>query len=321
MTVENGYVPTLPAVADYVAAVAFGAERPSEVPGGGHVLLPGLGTGNIYDAVRRYCTEGENWYTPQFDYPLPECVGVEMDPDSVAEFHESHPDAEIDVQQADFLTDPPEGMFDWVVGNPPYTRYKALPEGKREQYADQFALATGLFPLHVPFVEQSLRLLKPGGWLTFILPLSVFSTGVTEPIRDVFRTRFAGPIRYLPEPTFDVTVRTALVSIQKGRRDDTGGHLWLESMRRHTVRETLERLDVAEVEAGVEAYYQHCENERTTVRNRDRFERRNRDVDTPTPLGIEPGDADTASAGGTDNQTTLTAFGEPDTPEAEVGED
>ncbi|WP_435181223.1 hypothetical protein [Halorussus sp. AFM4] len=63
MPAENGYVPTPAPVADYAAAAAFGTSRPGEIDDG-RMLFPGLGTGNLYDAVRRYCTEGENWYVP-----------------------------------------------------------------------------------------------------------------------------------------------------------------------------------------------------------------------------------------------------------------
>ncbi|WP_135666550.1 Eco57I restriction-modification methylase domain-containing protein [Halorhabdus rudnickae] len=276
MPVENGFVPTPAPVADYAASVAFGAERPSEVEGGGRLLLPGLGQGNLYDAVRRYCTEGENWKNPEFDYPVPECVGVESDPERLAEFRERHTDAEITLVESDFLLDPPEGRFDWVLANPPYTRYKRIPEPKREEYRDRFDLARGQFPLYAPFFEQALRLLKPGGWLTFILPFSALTTGVTKPLREVIRGNFAGPIMYLPEETFDVQVETILLGLQK-KRDDSGDYLWLEELYGYETRPILERLGVEEVEDAANEYYERFKKKRTLVNNRDNWERSNRD--------------------------------------------
>ena len=50
MPAKNGYVPTSGPVADYAAAAAFGATRPSEIDNG-QMLFPSLGTGNLYDAL------------------------------------------------------------------------------------------------------------------------------------------------------------------------------------------------------------------------------------------------------------------------------
>lgn len=303
MTVTNGYVPTPAAVADYVAAIGFGRLRPSEVTGGGRLLLPGLGTGNLYAGVRRYCTVGENWVTPEFGYDLPECVGVEMDGNRLSEFHDGHPDAQVDVVEADFLLDPPEGTFDWAVMNPPYTRYKEIPAEKRERYADRFELATGTYPLQILFVEQALRLLDEGGDLTVILPTSVFSTGETEQFRDLLRTRFVGPITYLPEPTFDVTVETVVLTIRKGRAESYGNSLWVEPLRRYEARQILARLGVADMEAALADYYRDYERVEQMVRNRDQFERRKRDVENPRPLGHTP----IAGESGASQQQTLEA--------------
>lgn len=266
MPAKNGFVPTPAALADYAAGLVFGVTRPDQRPDGGRLLLPGLGSGNLYDAVGRYCTAGENLFHPSFDYPMPECVGIESDPDRAREFHDEHPDDDrIDVLEADFLTDPPAGRFDWVLANPPYTRYKNINETKRERYAEEFELASGQFPLHVPFYEHSMRLLKNGGELVFILPFSVFTANSLEPFRQSLRGCRLGPILDVPEQAFDRSVRTVLVGLTKTR---AAGYswLWLEPFYGYNLVPMLEAFGAEDVEAAAAAYIESYESYRQTVR-------------------------------------------------------
>jgi len=251
MAVENGYVPTPAPVADLVAASVFGAERPSEVDNP-RLLLPGLGTGNLYAAVRRCCTEGENWYVRQFDYPMPECVGVEIDQDLIDEFETRRETSDIEAKQADFLLDPPSGTFDWVLANPPYTRYLNIPGDKRDIYRERFDCAEGTFPLYAPFLEQALRLVKPDGWVTFIIPVTALTIPLTEPLRELLRRRFVGPILYFPEETFDEQVTVCSVTVQK--RPKQPSPLWVENVLAYGPRPLLKRLGVDDIEAAADEY-------------------------------------------------------------------
>lgn len=284
MAAENGYVPTPPAVADYAAAVAFGIERPSEVEGGGRLLLPGFGDGNLYQAAMRYCTEGENWYVPQFDYPQPECVGVENDPELVAD---APTEPGLSVHHADFLTDPPTGPFDWVLANPPYSRYSNIPEHKRDQYRDTFDLASGQFPLHVLFLEQSLRLLKPGGNLAFLLPLSVLGAESIEPLRERLRALEVGPIMYLPPESFDETVEVAIFGV---RNRVNGAHpLWLEALYGYEVELLLDELGVDDIEAARKNYRDEFKRHHEFVMHAEHRRRRRSggvSADTQAELGV-----------------------------------
>jgi len=273
MPAENGYVPTPAPVADYAAAAAFGAARPSEIDNG-RILFPGLGAGSLYDAVRRYCTEGKTWYVPRLDYELPDCVGVENDPARIEEFDDQHANAPIDVIESDFLLDPPDGTFDWILGNPPYMRYNRLPEDKRSQYREKFTLATDQFPLYVPFFEQALRLLKPGGWLTFILPIGALTIEVAGSLRDTLRYYFTGPIMYLPKQTFDRQVETVLVGLKK--EETKGNHLWLESLYEYELRPILKRLDVDDIDDAMNRYYTSHKLTERMVTSRDAREREGR---------------------------------------------
>jgi type I restriction-modification system DNA methylase subunit len=63
-----------------------------------------------------------------------------------------------------------EGGFDVIIGNPPYVRIQTLNKSEVEFFNKNFKTATGNYDIYVLFVEQALRLLKPGGVMGFILP-------------------------------------------------------------------------------------------------------------------------------------------------------
>jgi len=277
MPEPNGYVPTPDPVATLVAAEAFAAERPSERPGGGRVLLPGLGDGQLFRGIERYCEGTVGWCGPAESYPRPECIGVENDLRRIRSFNAAHPDADVDVRASDFLLEPPSGSFDWVVANPPYCRYKSIPDRKRQLYRQRFDVCEGQFTLFAPFVAQSMRLLRPGGWATFVLPVSPLWTGVAEPLRDIFRGHFTGLIALLPEAAFDQQVRTILVSVKKEWSESSPRNLWLEALRRPQVDALLSRLGVADVQRAADQYFQRVKDGRDRVRHVDRRERNQRD--------------------------------------------
>jgi hypothetical protein len=79
-----------------------------------------------------------------------------------------------------------KGGFDVVVGNPPYVRqellspYKAYLESAYQAYH-------GMADLYVYFYELGLRVLKPGGLLSFIVTNKWMKAGYGEPLRRFFR--------------------------------------------------------------------------------------------------------------------------------------
>ncbi|MBI2909751.1 MAG: N-6 DNA methylase [Chloroflexi bacterium] len=61
-----------------------------------------------------------------------------------------------------------QGGFDLVIGNPPYVRIQTLDRQEADYYRRNFATAFGSFDIYILFIEQAIRLLKPGGYLGFI---------------------------------------------------------------------------------------------------------------------------------------------------------
>ncbi len=82
-----------------------------------------------------------------------------------------------------------EGGFDVIIGNPPYVRIQDLQTwapAEARFYAEHFeSAAKGNFDIFLLFIEQGLKLLKPKGLLSFIVPKKFFQTQYAEALRRV----------------------------------------------------------------------------------------------------------------------------------------
>ena len=79
-----------------------------------------------------------------------------------------------------------QGGFDVVVGNPPYVRQELLTPFKPWLEA-HYASYHGMADLYVYFYELGLRVLQPGGLLSFIVTNKWMKAGYGEPLRRFFR--------------------------------------------------------------------------------------------------------------------------------------
>jgi hypothetical protein len=78
-----------------------------------------------------------------------------------------------------------QGGFDVVVGNPPYVRQGWLNDYK-PYLQSAYKAYHGMADLYVYFYELGLRLLKPGGLLSFIVTNKWMKAGYGEPLRRLF---------------------------------------------------------------------------------------------------------------------------------------
>jgi len=237
MSTETAYVPTPPRVADFMATSVFGLDRPtSDVT----VLYPGLGTGRLYDAVHRYCTPGEG-YVSRFDYDPPKGVAYEIDPDLVDEFETTHPDADLEIHQTDFLTTSCDERVDYVLANPPYIHYNDLPEDRRSQYTGRFDTAHGQYNSYYLFLEQALRALKHGGTLTFLTPIQYLFASNANPLRRILLRHTFDAFYLMPDAIFDESTQTMITTLRKVERHPpdfmwsppSESYFWLESLYKY----------------------------------------------------------------------------------------
>ena len=83
----------------------------------------------------------------------------------------------------------PRGGFDAVIGNPPYVRQELLGEGVKRALRASYATFDGMADLYVYFYEQGLRLLRPGGRMSYVVTNKWLKAGYAEGLRELFVTR------------------------------------------------------------------------------------------------------------------------------------
>lgn len=86
-------------------------------------------------------------------------------------------------------------IFDVVVGNPPFARYRDFLPKEERKLAFQFLEDSGfkstrLMNAWVPFLVAAIRLLKKGGRLAMVMPAELLQVSYAAPIREYLHTRF-----------------------------------------------------------------------------------------------------------------------------------
>jgi hypothetical protein len=90
---------------------------------------------------------------------------------------------------SNLLSAEPKGGFDAVIGNPPYVRQELLGDEVKRALKADYAAFDGMADLYVYFYEQGLRLLRPGGRLSYVVTNKWLKAGYAEALRDLFATK------------------------------------------------------------------------------------------------------------------------------------
>lgn len=76
-----------------------------------------------------------------------------------------------------------DGGFDVVIGNPPYVRQESLGEAFKDYAKGRYETYAGTADLYVYFIERAMSLLRPGGYLGFIVANKWMRAAYGEPLR------------------------------------------------------------------------------------------------------------------------------------------
>jgi SAM-dependent methyltransferase len=201
----KGHVPTPKNLAEDVVQ---GLLEPNPPSSGDRILYPGIGTAPFAVATKRLCERN--------DWSLPEGVGVELDPAHVTTAREqglSH----VSIEERDFLDSEMRSAdaFDYVVGNPPYIPIEKIDNENKPRFREQFDTATGRFDLYLLFFEQALRLLAPGGRLSFVTPEKYQYVDAAAPLREQLTSEGTQVERidHIDEHSFDSDITFPCVTV------------------------------------------------------------------------------------------------------------
>lgn len=81
-----------------------------------------------------------------------------------------------------------QGGFDVVIGNPPYVEFKQLDEKIKKALEPYYESARGKYDLFIPFIERAIKLTKPEGLTSFILPSMFTKRDYGQAIRKYITT-------------------------------------------------------------------------------------------------------------------------------------
>lgn len=129
------------------------------------------------------------------------------------------------LQQSDFLLKRIFGVFDIVIGNPPYVRQEMIPNELLFEYRRQFTTMYDRADLYVPFIEKALTLLNKGGVLSFICSDRWMKNKYGGPLRAMvsedFHLRYYVDMVNTPAFTTEVTAYPAITVIAKEKGELT----------------------------------------------------------------------------------------------------
>ena len=112
---------------------------------------------------------------------------------------------------SNLLSTEPQGGFDAVIGNPPYVRQERIGEIK-PALEQAYAAFDGMADLYVYFYEQGLRLLRPGGRMSYVVTNKWLKAGYAEELRALFTDPARAELEFIADfghakhffPTADV---------------------------------------------------------------------------------------------------------------------
>ena len=82
-----------------------------------------------------------------------------------------------------------QGGFDAVIGNPPYVRHELIRDQKPALQKAFPATYSGTADLYVYFYEQGIKLLRPGGRMSYVVTNKWLRAGYAEKLREHFATQ------------------------------------------------------------------------------------------------------------------------------------
>jgi SAM-dependent methyltransferase len=88
----------------------------------------------------------------------------------------------------DWLSVDPKGGFDAVIGNPPYVRQEQI-RALKPALKKAYRAFDGMADLYVYFYELGLRLLRPGGRLSYVVTNKWLRAGYAEELRSLLSSR------------------------------------------------------------------------------------------------------------------------------------
>ena len=178
-------------------------------------LISKLNINNKYlNILEPSCGTGEFIETISNKWPYANITAVEKDNEAINIAKSIFNN--VDFIQADFLEINLSKKYELIIGNPPYFEYKP-PNHIKQNFRDIISGRTNIFMF---FIKKSIDLLKPNGYLAFVVPPSMNNGSYFKKLREyiIQKTRIAD-LEIIEKNEFDASQKTMLLILQKARND------------------------------------------------------------------------------------------------------
>lgn len=127
--------------------------------------------------------------------------------------------------RGDFLLQDNIGLFDFIIGNPPYIRQEAINQETLKIYRNKFSTMIGRADIYVPFFEKSLAALKLNGTLSFICSDAWTKNAYGKELRNLIASSYGLDLYIdmygLPAFAHDVGAYTSITRIRNAKSNKT----------------------------------------------------------------------------------------------------
>ena len=211
--IKPGCIFTPPHLVDRMVKKLFAKRVPTSES---KVLDAGCGLGAFIDGILRWCKrEGR---------PVPRITGVEIEPEFIAGCRAKYRNyPSINIIRRDFLLDPDQSVYEFIISNPPYLSIEHLTERQRAAYKRRFKSAVRRFDTYILFFERAMELLTPGGRLVFVTPEKFMYTLSASSLRKLLAAYHVEEVELVEEGIFgNVIAYPAVTAVNKvGERGPT----------------------------------------------------------------------------------------------------
>ncbi len=138
--------------------------------------------------------------------------------DSVASIYKIH-NVKWNILNKDILKEKLGVEFDFVIGNPPYIKYRDLDEETRQYVKENYeSCAQGKFDYCYAFIEASLKCLNENGKMAYLIPSNIFKNVFAQKLREMMIPYLAAIYDYTTFKLFDKKLTSsAIMILNKGK--------------------------------------------------------------------------------------------------------
>lgn len=118
------------------------------------------------------------------------------------------------IMNDDFLKCGSETKFDFIIGNPPYIKYRDLDFETRGFLKENFSSCkVGKFDYCYAFIEASINILNENGKLAYLIPNSIFKNVFAENLRCILKKNLLCIIDYTTQKLFQNALTSSAILI------------------------------------------------------------------------------------------------------------